>query len=328
MCVRSTFRVLLLLLVCVILSHYPPVWTCAANQDGELMPLVGIDPRRVVLTMSDGSKINVRLAEEPVVIETPHGKLSIPADDVRQIVFALRLTKEEENQITQWINALAAPDQTVRQKAAAELFALQGKAWQQLEQAEKEAEQAIAQQAAALLDKLWDAFPSSELIGRDADVVETPEAKIVGRIAVETLKIHTTQFGELELKLVDARTLRSLALPEPDAEENDDLSGARNDPGNLKSLESQVGQTYLFRVTGATNGTLYGSNPYTTDSLLAAAVVHVGFLKPGETGIVRVKMMGNLAMYAGATRNGLASSNYSGYPGYEISKAKKSRPRN
>ena len=106
-----------------------------------------------------------------------------------------------------------------------------------------------------------------------------------------------------------------------------DIKGAQADPGNLKALEGQIGKTYVFKVTGAGGGTMYGSNPYTTDSRLSSAVVHSGLLKPGETGVVKVKIMGNLPSYIGGTRNGLSSSRYSGYPGYEISKPKKTRPR-
>lgn len=170
-------------------------------------------------------------------------------------------------------------------------------------------------------------MPESELTGNELDIVETPDGKIVGKIASESIRIQTTQFGELKLKLADARTLRSMALPEAEVVEKVDIKGAQPDPGNLKAIEGQVGKTFLFKVTGRGGGTMYGSNPYTTDSLLASAVVHCGLLKQGETGIVKVKIMGNLPNFIGGTSNGLSSSSYSGYPGYEISKPKKTRPK-
>ncbi|MGI8980027.1 MAG: LCCL domain-containing protein [Pirellulaceae bacterium] len=322
---RANFRLFLLLIAAA--AALQPGWTHAAEEEEEESPLAAIDPRRVVVTMADGSQLKVRLAEEPVVMQTQHGKLSVPAGDVRRIVFALRLTEEEKQQIAQWIETLGVPDLNARKQAAGELFAQQARAWQPLVNAAKEGSPEIAKEAEALLDKLWEVVPESELTGNDLDIVETPDAKIAGKIAAESIRIQTTQFGELKLKLADARVLRSLALPEPEVVEKVDVKGAQPDPGNLKAVEGQVGQTFLFKVTGAGGGTMYGSNPYTTDSRLSSAVVHFGLLKHGETGIVKVKIMGNLPSFVGATLNGLSSSSYSGYPGYEISKPKKTRPR-
>jgi LCCL domain len=322
---RTTGHVLLLLLGAS--AALQPGRVFGAEADEEENPLAAIDPRRVVVTMADGSQLKVRLAEEPIVIQTPNGKLSVPAGDVRRIVFALRLTEEEKQQIAQWIETLGVPDVNARKQAAAELFNQQARAWHPLEKAAKEGSTDIIKEAEALLDKLWEEVPESELTGNDLDIVETPDGKIVGKIAAESLRIQTTQFGELQLKLADARTLRSLALPESEIAEKVNIKGAQPDPGHLKAVEGQVGKTFLFKVTGAGGGTIYGSNPYTTDSRLSAAVVHCGLLKQGETGIVTVKILGNLPHYIGGTRNGLASNSYNGYPGYEISKPKKTRPR-
>ncbi len=325
---RATFRdALFFLLLVATFVAFPPGGASAVEEEEEENPLAAIDPRRVVVTMADGSQLKVRLAEEPVVMVTAHGKLSVPAGDVRRIVFAMRLTEEEKQQIAQWIETLGVPDLNARKQAASELFAQQARAWHSLEKAAKEGSTDVAKEAEALLDKLWEVVPESELTGNDLDIVETPDAKIAGKIASETLRIQTTQFGELKLKLADARTLRSLALPEPEIAEKVDVKGAQPDPGNLKALEGQAGKTFLFKVTGAGGGTMYGSNPYTTDSRLSSAVVHSGFLKQGETGVVKVTIMGNLPNFVGGTRNGLSSSSYSGYPGYEISKPKKTRPR-
>jgi hypothetical protein len=325
---RDVCRVFtLLMLLFAAAAAFQPGWLFAAEEEEEENPLAAIDPRRVVVTMGDGSQLKVRLAEEPVVMVTTHGKLSVPAGDVRRIVFAMRLTEEEKQQIAQWIETLGVPDLNARKQAAGELFAQQARAWHPLEKAAKEGSTDVAKEAETLLDKLWEVVPESELTGNDLDIVETPDAKIAGKIAGESIRIQTTQFGELKLKLADARTLRSLAMPEPEIAEKVDIKGAQPDPGNLKAVEGQVGKTFLYKVTGAGGGTMYGSNPYTTDSRLSSAVVHCGLLKQGETGIVKVTIKGNLPSYVGATLNGLSSSSYAGYPGYEISKPKKTRPR-
>lgn len=298
------------------------------TDDEDDAPLVAVDPRQAVVVLADDSQLKLMLADEPIVMQTAHGKLSIPAGDVRRIEFALRLGDQEKQQMERLIEGLGVPDTLARRQAAAELFGLKARAYRALEQAVREAAPEIAKEADALLDKLWEKYPESELVGRDLDIIETPDAKVAGRIATDEIRVATKAFGELKLKLADARSFRSLAVPEPEAaEERVDPKGALPDPGNLKAYEAQVGKSLLFKVTGAPSGTLYGTGTYTTDSLLAAAVVHCGLLKAGETGVVKVTILGQTASFVGSTQNGLSSSGYGGYPGYELAKPKKSRPR-
>ena len=297
-----------------------------AEEEEEDMPLLAVDPRQAVVVLADDSRLKVRLADEPIVMETPHGKLSIPAEDVRRIDFALRVSEQDKEQIQRRIEALGGVDLLARRQAAAELVEMKDRAYAALEAAVREGAPEIAKEADAVLDTMWDKFPEIDFTSRELDMVQTPDAKIAGRIAGNEILVRTTQFGELKLKLADARNLRSLALPEPEVEEKVDPKGALPDPGNLKAYESQVGKVLLFKVIGAASGTLYGTGTYTTDSRLSAAVVHCGLLKPGETGVVKVTIKGNLPTYVGSTQNGLSSSGYSGYPGFELTKAKKTRP--
>src|SRR5207253_5473981 len=110
-----------------------------------------------------------------------------------------------------------------------------------------------------------------------------------GRISGPALKIRTAQFGELALKLADARSLRHQSLIAKAAEEEPD--DALADPGNLLAYNGQINQTFSFRVTGGVVGTIWGTDIYTTDSQLAMAAVHAGALKVGETGVVRVRIV-------------------------------------
>src|SRR5262249_17459604 len=150
------------------------------------------------------------------------------------------------------------------------------------------------------------------------DVIYTEDSKIAGRIEGAALKVNTYQFGDLALKLADVRSLRSLSAIEPEPEI------ARNmmvDPGNLKALEGQIGKTFAVRVTGALGGSLWGTDIYTTDSTLATAVVHAGLLQPGQTGVIKVTILGPQAVFQGSARNGVSSSAYQAYPGsYRVHK--------
>jgi hypothetical protein len=66
---------------------------------------------------------------------------------------------------------------------------------------------------------------------------------------------------------------------------------ASDAPPNMLDLCDPIGATYYFRATGEANGPLWGTDVYTGDSSIAAAAVHAGVLKPGETGIVKITVV-------------------------------------
>jgi hypothetical protein len=66
-----------------------------------------------------------------------------------------------------------------------------------------------------------------------------------------------------------------------------------------------------------------GTDIYTDDSALATAVVHAGVLAVGQTGVVRVTILGGQASYAGTTRNGVTSGASTNFPGsYRVERAR------
>ena len=69
----------------------------------------------------------------------------------------------------------------------------------------------------------------------------------------------------------------------------------------------KVGQSFYFEVTGSANGTVYGTDVYTSDSVLAKAAVHAGAVKVGKKTVVKVTMVPPLASFTGTTRNGVES---------------------
>ena len=79
---------------------------------------------------------------------------------------------------------------------------------------------------------------------------------------------------------------------------------------DLRTLESKVGQKFVFQVTGDTRGPLWGTDTYTTDSNLGSACVHAGVLRPGEDGAVRVTFVKPLAVFQGTSRHGMISSTW------------------
>lgn len=89
---------------------------------------------------------------------------------------------------------------------------------------------------------------------------------------------------------------------------------ASDAPNGMHGLCDVVGSTYYFRVTGATEGNLWGTDIYTRDSSLGAAAVHAGLLKPGKSAVLRVTVVAAPASFAGTARNGVTSTDYGTFP--------------
>jgi hypothetical protein len=90
-------------------------------------------------------------------------------------------------------------------------------------------------------------------------------------------------------------------------------SVASDAPANMHGLCETVGTTYYFRVTGVTEGQLWGTDIYSGDSTIGAAAVHAGLLKPGETDLLRVTVVTPPEKFPGTVRNGVTSTEYGHY---------------
>lgn len=78
-------------------------------------------------------------------------------------------------------------------------------------------------------------------------------------------------------------------------------------PANMLDLCDPVGATYYFRIKGDTAGQVWGTDPYTGDSSLAAAAVHAGLVAPGSTAVLKVTVIAPPAQFDGDTRNGITT---------------------
>jgi hypothetical protein len=192
---------------------------------------------------------------------------------------------------------------------------LREKAYPALLIATQDKDPEVARRAEEVLRKLRDTVPEEDLEFHKQDVVQTEDSKIAGRIEMEELKIRGGAPGETPVKVADVRSLRSMAV------EDEDNVAVAPGPGNLKALENQVGKTFKFKVTGAVNGSVWGTDVYTTDSTLATVAVHAGILKAGQTGVVKVKIVTPPAQFQGSTKNGVTTGPWNAYPGaYQVSK--------
>jgi beta-lactamase regulating signal transducer with metallopeptidase domain len=95
--------------------------------------------------------------------------------------------------------------------------------------------------------------------------------------------------------------------------------------GSLTSYQSRLGEQFDFRVTGSTQGSIWGTDLYSHDSVLAVAAVHAGLLQVGQSGIVRVTILKGPKTFAGSTRHGVASGHWSNeggvYSAYRVERS-------
>lgn len=89
---------------------------------------------------------------------------------------------------------------------------------------------------------------------------------------------------------------------------------ATDAPSSMHGLCDVTGATYYFRITGTTEGQIWGTDIYTRDSTLGAAAVHMGLLQPGESAVLRVTVVEPPKHFPGTARNGVTTSDYGEFP--------------
>ena len=113
---------------------------------------------------------------------------------------------------------------------------------------------------------------------------------------IQELVAHFDRKGKLSRK--DIKALLEQGLLAADA------------PERIMDLCDTPGATYYFRVTGTTQGMVWGTDTYTGDSMLAAAAVHAGAIKAEETGVIKVTVVNPLAQYHGSVRHGVTTHDF------------------
>jgi hypothetical protein len=279
-----------------------------------------VEARTVDVEMVEPGQLRLVMETDALPFKSPYGELSIPVAEIQAITFATRHSAEQHKQIEGLIFELGSRDFAAREKAERKLLALGAKAHGALVRTTKHPDLEVAQRAQALVHQLTARLTPEELEVREFDVITTAHSTISGRILLEAIPVQTTQFGQQSLRIADLRRLQSAAIASPIDEPTEVLP----DPGNLVGLQSEVGKTFAFKVTGSADRSIWGTETYTADSGLATAAVHMGVLKIGETGIVRVTIVPPPPTFASSSQNGITSSTYGMYPGaYKVIGPKK-----
>ena len=76
-----------------------------------------------------------------------------------------------------------------------------------------------------------------------------------------------------------------------------------------------LNRIFMLYVTGTKTGEIWGTDIYTSDSVIGKAAVHSGIVADGESKMVFIQRV-NSNFYMRTTRNGITSNSYTYYPGY------------
>jgi len=222
---RTSLGCCLLLVVTLSLAHSQPPPQPAPPQpapaEARIQPpppppvpkiKLPVEPGAVEVAFTDGSNLKMVLRDEKITLVTPHGKLLIAAADIHRIEFATRLSEEDARRIASAIADLASNEFRKREAAGIELLKLRAKAHPALLRAAEQRDPEVVRRAKELIRQIAASVPPDQLVVRKDDVVWTADSMIAGRIEGAVLKAHTSQFGTVQVKLSDARGLRSQAI--------------------------------------------------------------------------------------------------------------------
>ena len=261
----------------------------------------------------DDSSMKLKVLDEKLELSTKHGVLQIVVSDIRRIDFANRVPADVAEKVLLAVGKLNHSDFKVREAATEELKGYRERAYPFVLKALKSEDPEVSRRADEVVKFIQSKVSPAHLEARDTDVIHTDDSKITGRLTAEMLRVSTFQFGEQQLKLADVRTMRAGAAV------TEEQQTAAQAPGNLSAYQQQFGKELTFSVTGFTpmagaNPNLWGTDIYTLDSNLAAAVVHAGLAKPGETVVVRVRVIQSPPQFVSTFRNNVNSTAYNAYP--------------
>src|SRR5437660_375346 len=137
--------------------------------------------------------------------------------------------------------------------------------------------------------------------------VKLTDDSVIKLTLLDSAVEFATPHGKLTIPVNEIRRVElGLRIPDDIATI---IKAAAADPGNLTSYQQpqHIGKTFVFKVTGRADGSLWGTGTYTLDSTLSMAAVHAGALKIGQTGNVKVTILPAMAGFIGSTQNGITS---------------------
>lgn len=287
-----------------------PVWLVIVCLTGSPVPGGSPPPTGTPFEVqfTDDGTLKVTVLDPVFEFDTPYGSLRVPAREVKRIDLALRLPDADAREVAAAIADLTGPDPARRDPARKTLAGYGWRAASAVRWAARKAEPPAAKLLAEVLDNLG-STDSPKPPGPDHDLLVTDESQIAGRLVGLGVRARTAQFGDQRVRFADVRSFRGAGESAATA------TGAAEAPTNLIAYQGQFGKQLAVRVTGAVGGSVWGSGPYTLDSTLAAAAVHAGAVRVGQTAVVRVKVVPSPGGFIGSVRNGVTTAGFGPFAG-------------
>lgn len=279
-------------------------------------PKEPVVPSLVEVVCMDGSIIKVGLMDEFVTLTSKYGEMKVPTDSIKGVEFANRTPPAQAADITDAVSNLGNPDFEKREAATLKLKKIGPRAYPAAMAACKSTDPEVSRRAVDICGHIK--AKHANIVLRPLDTIFTDDSKLTGTFKCEHLKVMTVQFGEQNLRLSEIDKIR--------------LPGAATDDAkpapptlNVPDYQSKFGQEFFMKVTAKApeNGaspSVWGSGPYTLDSKLECTVIHAGLAKPGDTVVVRIRIVQSPASFDASTNNGISTTQYGTFPngGYEF----------
>lgn len=165
----------------------------------------------VVAMYHDGSKVRMVFLQENLEVVTKYGRLTVPTADVRRIDFGFRLTADVQQKLDESLKHLVSDNFQLREAAAKHLTGLGRLSYPALLKLAKGQDLDTTRRVEDILKAIRVKVPAEQLRSRMDDLVHTQHFTIAGRIEIPTLKAKTEHFGDVQMKIVDLRSINSTA---------------------------------------------------------------------------------------------------------------------
>lgn len=168
-----------------------------------------ISPLDVEVLFTDGSLVKVTLLDTKVDIATRYGKLQVPLSEVRRIELGVRYPDGAMQKIQDAITRLSDSDYKKREAASKELATFGELAYPLIKRvAATSTSPETVKRAKALADEMRGKISEEKLALKEQDTVTTYDFAIAGRIEAPLFKARSPLLGDVDVKLIQARTIR------------------------------------------------------------------------------------------------------------------------
>lgn len=167
-------------------------------------------PQTYALRMVDQSTLHIK-TNETIELETPYGDLKIPLDKTMRVVFAHRVSPEDENNINKCQKNLGSDIYAQREAASRQLIEMARKSYPFVLKLTKSKDAETARRVEHILRVIETKYAKESLWTQDYDQVlmlDTANA-YKGKIKNKGFKCESCCLGELKVNIWDMRTLEN-----------------------------------------------------------------------------------------------------------------------